>query len=247
MQEFGIPKRIYYYFLGNLYWFTHNTSTHTVLGVRYSMIVKLAAIILALAAWVYDWGRIPFAISIALIIGIYLAYWSARRSGYFKFVRGKPAYPDDLEYQKLPPYERVPCIATGIFSVSDWEKSILLKPADYWQVPHGDHALMVEYIHHKYLYQFFNVPRIKDLQKGWLLYGSHPNPALSISFLSIWGPEFTKELFNIFRSEPKPIEPVVRTIYLSFSSLNEEEIICQNIMSDIQQYNTKEKRSGTAN
>jgi hypothetical protein len=247
MHEFGIPKRIYYYFLGNLYWFTHYTSTHNILGVRYSMIVKFAAIILIMAARFYHWERIPLALSTALLIGIYLAYWYARRSGYFKFIGGKPAYPDDLEYEKLPPYKRVPCIATGIFSVQDWEKSILLKPADYWQVPHGDHALMVEHYHHKYLYQFFNVTRIKDMQKGWLLYGSHPSPALSISFLSIWGPEFAKDLFNIFRTEPKAVEPILRTIYLSFSSLNEEQTICQNIMRDIQQYNTKGKRGDIAN
>jgi hypothetical protein len=106
---------------------------------------------------------------------------------------------------------------------------------------------MVEHYHHKYLYQFFNVTRIKDMQKGWLLYGSHPSPALSISFLSIWGPEFAKDLFNIFRTEPKAVEPILRTIYLSFSSLNEEETICQNIMRDIQQYNTKGKRGDIAN
>jgi hypothetical protein len=247
MHEFGIPKGIYYYFLGNLYWFTHNTSTRRFLGIRYSMIVKLLAIILILAAWIYDWGRIPLIISISLLIGLYLAYWHARRAGYFKFVGGKPALPAFGDYRKLPPYKRVPCIATGVFSVQDWEKSVLLKPADYWQVPHGDHALMVEHLPKKYLYQFFNVSGMKDIQQGWLLYGSHPKPALSISYISIWGPEFTGGLFNIFRTEPKPVEPVLRTIHLSFSSSNEEETVFQNILRDLQQHNTNEKRVGNTN
>jgi hypothetical protein len=247
MHEFGLPKRIYYYYLGNLYWFTHYTSTHKLLGIRYSTIIKLLAIILVLGAWISGWRRIPLALSIFLIAGLYLAYWRARRSGYFKFVGGKPAYTNGEEYGTLPPYKRVSCIATGIFSVQDWEKSVLLKPADYWQVPHGDHALMVEHLPHKYLYQFFSVEKMQDMQRGWLLYGPHPNPAMSISFISIWGPEFAKELFNIFRREPKPVEPILRTIYLSFSTLEEEEAICQNILRDMQQYHTKGKRIGSAN
>jgi hypothetical protein len=246
LHEIGFPKRFYYYYLGTLYQFTYYTTTHKLLGFRYSLLFKLLAIMFVLAAWVFDWGQVPLIILIALLVWIYLAFWRARKSGYYKFIGGKPAQPDGQDYQKLPPYEPIPCLATGFFSVQDWEKRVLLKPADYWQVPHGDHALMVEHLPHKYLYQFFNVAGIKDFQHGWLLHGSHPKPALSISFLSIWGPEFAKELFSIFRSEPKPVQPIVRTIYLSFSSDEEEELIFQNILRDIQQFSRKEKTAESA-
>ena len=247
MNELGLPKRICYNYLGYLYWFTHYTSTHGVLGIRYSTIVKLLGITLVLAAWIYDWGDSPLIISSLLLGWIFLAYWRSEHSGYCQFVSDKPAQVDQQKYQKLPPYKRIACIATGLFSVQDWEKNVLLRPAAYWQAPRGDHGLMVEHEPHRYLYQFFNVESMHELQRGWLLHGSHPRPALSISYLSIWGPEFTEVQYSVFGSERKPVDPKPRTIYLSFTSDEEKEIICQNILNDIQQYHNKKQAAETAN
>ena len=80
MHEIGFPKRIYNNYLGYLYWFTHYTSTHSILGVRFSTVVKLSAIGLVLAAWIYDWGQIPLILSIIFLIWVFLAYWRAGRS-----------------------------------------------------------------------------------------------------------------------------------------------------------------------
>jgi hypothetical protein len=247
MHDIGLLKRIYYNYLGYLYWFTHYTSTHSFLGVRFSTVVKLSAIGLVLAAWIYDWGQIALFIALGLLFWIFLAYWRARRSGYFKFIAGEPAHFDSLVYEKLPPYKRVSCIATGVFSVKDWEKHVLLRPAAYWQAPRGDHGLMVEHEPRRYLYQFFNAAKMQDLQCGWLLYGAHALPALSIRFLSIWGPEFAQEQYSIFGSEPKPAEAKPRTIYISFSTDEEAEIISHNILRDIQQYNLKKETTKSTN
>ena len=241
MHEIGLLKSIYYNYLSYLYWFTHYTSTHKVLGIRLSTIVKLLAITLVLMAWFYRWGDIPIILTIVLLAWIFTAYWRAGRSGYFQFVAENTAQANDQAYKKLQPYRRVSCIATGIFSVQDWEKNVLLRPAAYWQAPRGDHGLMVEHEPHRYLYQFFNVSKMQDLHRGWLLYGPHPRPALSISYLSIWGPEFAQEQYSIFGSDRKPVEPKLRTIYISFSSKEEEEVICQNILNDIQQNNPQKK------
>jgi len=236
MPDLSLPKRLYYIYLGHLYRFTHLTSNRHILGISLATIVKLLAIALVLAAWLYDWGRIALAISILLLVWVFLAYWRAGRSGYFRFIAGPPAVPDNQDYETLAPYKRVSCIASGIFSVQNWEKNVLLRPANYWQVPRGDHALMVEHEPQRFLYQFFDVATMQELQRGWLLYGSHPQPALSVTYLSIWGPEFTQEQYSIFGSDTKPVEPKPRTIYLSFPSEEIEKIICSNILRDVQRH-----------
>lgn len=241
MRDLPLPIRVYYNYLGYLYWFTHYTSTHGILGLRFSRMIKLLAIILVLAVWFYKWGDAALLISLLLLVWIYLAYWRAGRCGYIRFVADGPVNIDNQKQDKLTPYRRVACTASGVFSLHSWEKNVLFCPADYWHVPRGDHALMVEHRPNKYLYQFFNVALMQELQRGWLLYGPRLNSALSISYLSIWGPEFSQIQYSIFGSESKPVDPKLRTIYLSFPSAEAEEIICQNILNDVQRYRRKEQ------
>jgi hypothetical protein len=245
-HEIGLPQRIYYNYLGYLYWFTHYTSTHRFLGIRLSSLIKLLAVILVFSAWVFGWGQLSLIILVLFLIWVYLAYWRAGRSGYFKFVSSKQALIEVQNYEKLQPFNKVSCLATGIFSVQDWEKVVLLKPAAYWQAPRGDHGLMVEHAPQKYLYQFFNAQTVQSMQQGWLIYGAKPKPALAISFLSIWGPELTKVQFSIFGATQKEVEPILRSIYLSFLTDEEGEIIRQNILKDIQDQQVEENINGPA-
>lgn len=241
MHDQPLPKRIYYRYLGYLYWFTHYTTTHRLLGIRLSSIIKLLAIFLALAAWRFNWGDIPLALALLLTVWIYIAYWRAKRCGYYRFVADRSLQTSAGDHKRLAPYQRIACLATGIFSLQEWEENVLFCPADYWQVPRGDHALMVEHQPRKYLYQFFSVAKIIELQRGWLLYGARPNPALSINYLSIWGPEFSKIHFSIFGAEVQSSGPKSRTIYLSFTNDEAEQIVCQNIAGDFQRFKSEEQ------
>lgn len=73
---------------------------------------------------------------------------------------------------------------------------------------------------------------MQDLQKGWLLFGSKPRPALSISFLSTWGPEFDDVNISMLGINRKNPEEKLRTIYLSFESEEDEEAVWQNLLFD---------------
>jgi hypothetical protein len=151
----------------------------------------------------------------------------------------------DREKADLPPYKRIAIDATGVFSLQDWETNVLLSPAHYWQVPRGDHAVMVAYEPGKYLYQFFNVADVAAVRHGWLLFGRHPKSALSISYLSIWGPEFSQLQVNIFGSITQTAEPANRTIYLSFPDAESELIVCRNIIVDMRRYKSGESAQST--
>ncbi|UCC52799.1 MAG: hypothetical protein JSV68_02305, partial [Anaerolineaceae bacterium] len=82
------------------------------------------------------------------------------------------------------------------------------------------------------LYQFISPNLLQNLRKGWLLFGSRPNPAISITFLSSWGPEFSDQDFSLLgKNDNKPIEKI-RTIYLSFDNEEFEQAVWQNLIFD---------------
>lgn len=235
MPGVSLPRRLAYTFLGYLYWLAHQTESRRLLGLRYSTLVKLSAVALVFLALAYRWGEIALYLAIGLLAWVFLAYWLAGRAGYFRFVPVDEELIGGENASKLPPYQRVPVTATGTYSLQSWEKNVLFRPAAYWQVPRGDHAVMVEHQPYRYLYQFFNAQMVEEFRCGWLIYGPHPSPAISVSFLSIWGPEYAEVQYSIFGSEPKPVEPKMRTIYFSFAGEEEERIVYQNIIHDLQQ------------
>jgi len=151
MQQVSFFKRLFHTFLGYLYWFTYITDNRTLLGMRYSTLIKIGAGALALAALVYDWGRPATYLALALLLSLLLAYWLAGRAAYHRFVPHPAELKTDDEPGPLAPYERVPVIASGLFSLQYWEKNVLLRPAVYWQAPRGDHAVMVEHQPRRYL------------------------------------------------------------------------------------------------
>ena len=241
MHDLPFLKRFTYSILGYLYWFTYYTTTHRFLGIRISSLVKMLAIVLVLATWFGDWGEPMLILSLLLLAGVFAVYWIAKRVGYFSFVPSPYRIDFDEEESELTPYERIAIGATGIFSLQEWELSVLLRPAQYWQVPRGDHAVMVAHEPQKYLYQFFNVADVQAVRNGWLLFGRHPQKALAISFLSIWGPEFSQLQVNIFGSITQTAQPANRTIYLSFPDAESEQAVCRNILVDMRRYKSGDR------
>jgi hypothetical protein len=73
---------------------------------------------------------------------------------------------------------------------------------------------------------------MQDLKKGWLLFGTHPNPALFISFLSSWGPEFSDDEFSLRGNKKKKAAEKLRAIYLSFENKENEEAVWHNLLYD---------------
>lgn len=233
MPDLSFSKQISYTLLGYIYWFTYRTSTRRLVGLRYSTLLKSGLILLLLLAWLRDWGQTTLIILLSVTIVIFIIYWLARRAGYFRFIPGPENRMGSAEVlSTLSYYERVAARATGVFSLETWEKQVLFRPAEYWQVPRGGHAVMVAHQPGRYLYQFFDAASLLSLQQGWILYGRHPAPALAISFRSIWGPELAVEPFTFFaraREEPQPLQ---RVIYLSFENAAHEQKVWQNIVAD---------------
>ncbi len=232
MQNVSFFKRTIYYYLGVMLRIIHWTDTHKILGIRLSSLIRLISLLLPIAIWIGQWDRMFIIIGVVIFLWVQVTYWRARKMGYYRFVADSSDIMASGEVAPLRKKNHIDVFASGTFSLKDWEKNVVLKPAQYWQVPLGDHAVMVEHEPGRYLYQFFSANTMQEIKCGWLLYGSHPRPALSVSFFSSWGPEFNDDTVSLLRRNNNSSPRKSRVIYLSFESDDQEKAVWQNLIFD---------------
>ena len=150
------------------------------------------------------------------MVGVWLVYWLAQRSGYVAFellhtaVAPKPT-------TTLRQEEKVAVRATGLFSVLEKERYLVQKKADYWHYPLGEHAIMVEETPGRYLYQFVSAKRISHVKAGYLYLGKQRFPGLQICYRTDWAPDLLTTGINYFVGGGVPDAKLPeRTIYLTF-------------------------------
>jgi hypothetical protein len=231
MDNFPLLRRLQYGYLGRLYSLAFWATTHRFLGIRFSTLFKWVPLILLLFGWIDRGPLWLLAVLLLATLWIHLAFWRAQQVNYNHFVANETPVLSADELTPLPPNRRVETRATGLFSVTGRENNVLLQPAKYWQVPLGEHIVMVEERPGKYLYQFFNASALQEVRQGWLIYGRRPLAALAISFLSVWGPAYTN--FQIYelgdRVGPPPRK---QTIYLTFENDADRRAVWHTIVHD---------------
>ncbi|MCB9419044.1 MAG: hypothetical protein H6667_04535 [Ardenticatenaceae bacterium] len=212
--------------------------------------MKLLAFVPLVIAWRQN-RSVPI-LGLALFLGLWVLwlYWRARRVGYKRFVAGETAVSaqstlskdevlraDGTPLYPISPNQHILLKASGIFGVADREEQILLKPAEYWQVPLGDHTVMVQPEPGRFLYQFFNSTNLQNLQTGWLICGLMPLPVLAVTFYSVWGQEqlSLRDLYQGVEDENR--ESKLRTVYLYFDNKADETAVHHTIL-----YDAREKR-----
>jgi len=231
MDDLFFLKRFYYRYLSLAYWFTYTTSIRTVLWVRIERWIKLVALLLLVCAFIFQLGQVALIITAVILVWIFFSYWRANKTGYSKFVAdSKMALPDG-ELLVMPANQKTQTKATGIFSVKDMDDFVLLQPAQYWQVPLGEHVMMVEMPDNfGYRYQFFNPRTLQRVQKGWLLFGPEPKRTLAITLLSEFGEAFVDQQNQFSFGREKNRTGVKRTVYLSFTDKADETAVWHNIV-----------------
>jgi hypothetical protein len=180
--------------------------------------------------------------SIVLAIGIVIAtlilrafYWKAGRDGYVHFIPETVQQPADGT-TAVADNQKVPIKASGIFSVKDWEEYVLARPAEYWRVPMGDHAIMVQQAPGRFLYQFLRRGAIEAIEAGSLWHGRQQHSALAITFLSSWGPESEDPSFMFYAPSDEG-NPALkqRQMYLAFEDTLTRDSVWHKLSSDGQQ------------
>lgn len=176
----------------------------------------------------------PFwAIGIVIVdLILRVLYWKARRDGYVRFVAEASQQPVDGT-SAVAENHKVAIKATGSFSVKDWEEYVLARPAEYWRVPMGDHAIMVQYAPGRFLYQFLRLGSIEAVEAGFLCHGRQPHKALAITYLTSWGPESEDPDFMFYApsDEGDPARRQLR-MFLAFEDDGQRDQVWQSFLSN---------------
>jgi len=231
MQNLSLPKRIYYAYLGRAFAFAYRSQWRRFLGYAISSWLKFIAITFFLSALVLRWGQPLITLALLLVVWIYFSYWRAAKLGYSRFVADETAVPTANNTGALDPGQRASLYASGIFAVVDREQSVLLRPAEYWLSPNGEHGVMVNEHTTKYLYQFFQANTLQTVQPGWMIFGKKPLRTLAISFLPTWGPANSDDVvtYMVGGGVNETNKGKIRTIYFTFEDTAVESQVWQTL------------------
>lgn len=223
MGDWSLVWRAFYHYKGLAFAFTWWATRQRVLGPTVQSWLKLLAWGLLAAALLGRWGGLAVGGTAVFLLWVYASFWRAKRAGYSQFlpVLDETSLEDGA---MLPAYARRSLWATGVYSVLEFDKFVLLCPAEYWRVPLGQHVVMVEHQKGKYLYQFFNGESLRQVRRGRLIFGARPLPALAVTFRSAWG-----ELGAIPGARCETEKDV--TIYLSFADEEALTAVWQTVRS----------------
>jgi hypothetical protein len=232
MQALPLGKRILYRVFGTIFYWTYVTDNYSILGLSLGWIVRRLLFVPVLLGLLGRWGQWTWLLlGVALLVS--LVYWYAARVGYSRFVVKKEDTGVALAgkgVRPLPANEKVAVQATGLFSVRDSESFVLLQPAHYWQVPLGDHVVMVEHMPKSYVYQFFDAAGLQQVQEGWLIFGRELREALAVTFRTKWAPQFAQFEIRYYLQDDVEPEAPLRTIYLSFANEADKQAVWHNIV-----------------
>ena len=219
-------------FQGSLYAVLHATVRRTFLGATirgWLMNLPLfLAPLLLLMGWPNAW---PIAMLVLALV-LRLLYWKAKRDGYVRFVAESEQQPGD-DGPAVRDDQRITVQATGVFSVKDWEEYLLARPADYWRVPMGDHAVMVQHSPGRFLYQFIRLGAVEAIEAGLLCHGRQPQKALAVTYLTSWGPESDDVDFMFYApSDEGNPSAIRRKMFLAFENESIRASVWRNLLRD---------------
>jgi hypothetical protein len=229
MEKVSFPKSVFVTLAGPIYGLLYFTVRLNFLGFRLSSWLKFLPLALMVVAWLAGWSMALVLVGLLLAIVTQIAYWQARRQGYLRFIPfSQQQVPATAE--PIADYDRIEALATGTFSVNDRQAYVLQQPAQYWRVPVGDHAVMVQREPGSFLYQFVQAGSLEKVEDGMLVFGTRPHEALALTFLTSWVPENNEPNFNQFRTVENDIPKVYRhTIYLIF----QDKTICHRVWANL--------------
>ncbi len=226
-------RRAYYAYLSRMYALLYDMNRRSFLGMRLSTLACRVPILALLVGLLLRWSW-PMLIALALLsLWINYSFWRAKRDNYNRFIANPT--PPDAAMPALAPNHKLPIRATGLFSVSGRERSLVLRPAHYWRVPLGDHVVMVDEEPGKFLYQFFDAQTLQEVRPGWLLFGARPVASLAVTFLARWGPAYTHFGPGYDPDDAKQPPPKRVTIYLSADDEAIHHTIRHAIVDDARQ------------
>jgi hypothetical protein len=209
--------------LGILFWLAYRLNQAHLLELPLSLGLGVTGWLLLGWGWLAGWPGLLLGLLVLLLLSGHLLLWWARKREFTVFVADEVAFPAALA--RLPYNERVSLRVNGRFSLVNRDTPVWQRPASYWQVPLGQHIVMVAEKPGRYLYQFFDEENLLAVTPGRVFGGRETQPALAITFRPNWGPQAEQPMLSQFQFDEtataSPGPP--RTVYLLFDSPAERQ------------------------
>jgi hypothetical protein len=215
--------------LGILFWLAYRLNQAYLLELPLSLGLGVAGWLLLGWGWLAGWSGLLLGLLALLLLSGHLLLWWARKREFTVFVADEVDFPAALA--RLPYNERVSLRVNGRFSLVNQDTFVWQRPADYWQVPLGEHVVMVAERPGRYLYQFLDEQNLLAIKPGQVFGGREIQPALAITFRPNWGPQAGPPLLSQFQfGEPEPpaLGPA-RTVYLLFANRAERQQVWRQL------------------
>lgn len=237
MTHVSAVKRIYYAYLGRMYWFAFQSQWRQIGGFTVSSWLRFLSLVLFFAAFGWGWPLPVLLLTFLLMGWIWISYWRAGRAGYMRFVPDPAAINGETEPPGLADGERVNLYASGLYAVIDREESVLLRPSEYWRSAAGEHSVMVKNQSNKFLYQFFQTETLQAVEPGWLIFAKEPLSTLAVTFWQTWGPDHIEaaSTYLIDNDESGNNKPKLksRTIYFTFTDTAVAKQVLKKLTDDV--------------
>lgn len=231
MAQYPRWQQLYYRYLGHAYVITYWAQTHSFVGINWRTWLIILSWVVGIILATRGWGVWSLVLGLLPPVFVIFSFRQAKRNGYNRFVADRQNTPPAV-LRPLPANEQVTVQVTGVFSLMHREDFVLLhNPARYWQVPLGDHILMVEQFPQRFLYQMFNVETLLQVRNGWMIYGTQPQRSLAVTFEVIFGPDTGDNSLRYFvgKGDSAPRRKP-RTIYLSFADEADYEVVWHTLL-----------------
>lgn len=233
MEHLTEQQKRRYSFLGKIYLLVYVSTLKRWFGTPIIQWIRPIPFVLAFLFYVLRWGWLALVCILIGVVGIIL-FFRLRRLGFTRFIPDvTPSVPD--QPQPISYNKKLKMRATGLFSVTNREDFVLMRPADYWQVPLGSHIVMVEQVPKHFLYQFMEPEFLEILEQGWILFGDTPHRAISVTFRTTWGANRPDVQTYYVPDAFYNIDPPQKTAYFCFDDEAEHEAVWQNLHYSMQQ------------
>jgi hypothetical protein len=214
---------------GTLFWLAYGLSQTHKLELPLTLWLGVTGWLLLGWGWLAGWPGLLLGLLALLLVGGQLLLLWARRREFTAFVAENTPFPTSLA--RLPYNERLSLHVNGRFSLVDHDAFAWQRPAEYWQVPLGEHIVMVAEKTGRYLYQFFDAENLLEVKPGHVFGWHGVQPALAITFRPNWGPQAGQPMLSQFQFGPAEAVSLgpPRTVYLLFAGRAERQQVWRQL------------------
>jgi hypothetical protein len=230
MQELrSLVTRAYHSTLAFTLALAYRSNHQTFLGITLARWIKTVTLVPILVTLVQGYGIFATVLAVSLFLWVRIVYWRARLNGYIQFVPDSGGVDTGDQPPPLAADQRVRSWATGTFRVNGEGEYLMLRPAEYWQVPLGDHIIMARVGKDRFKYRILEPESVRELRLGSLLFSTRLRHSLAVTFIELQMDDPSAQFVFTATSRRDMAPGREQTMYLTFENELHQRTVWHNL------------------